>query len=155
MKKLIAILSISFLSAQTTSPKGVCINCTDPTEDMDVQGRIKSRTIDLVTTAEYVIVTNADGVHKKILLSSLMGNNNGTCPNFLKNISSGYAIHFSSPSSVPNPNNPLNIQGKNFSPAAAWITGNTYYYSWSNTTGQPININNMTVNFSGLICNYQ
>lgn len=115
---------------------------------------LKVDDIPLVTTAEYIIVTNADGVHRKVLLSSLT-QSAGTCPNFLRNQSSGHHIKFSSPSSVLNPNNDLLIQGKNFNAAGAHINNNTYFYSWSNTTGQPININNMTVNFSGLTCNYQ
>lgn len=159
MKKSLSILAVLVtvsLSAQ------VGINTTTPTPGTALHiapgpggSLLKVEDTPLVTTAEYVVVTNADGIYRKVLLSSLTGGNSGQCPNFLKSISSGYAIHFSSPASVPNPNNPLTIQGKNFAPAAAWITGNTYYYSWSNTTGQPININNMTVNFSGLICNYQ
>lgn len=152
MKKLLFLLLPAIGFAQANYP-GVCINCTDPSEAMDVNGKIKSRDIPLVTTAEYVIVTNADGVHRKILLSSLT-QNAGTCPNFIRNQSSGYHIKFSSPSSIPNPTNSLTIQGKNFTPAGASISSNTYFYSWSNTTGQPINIDNMTINFSGLTCTY-
>lgn len=153
MKKLLFLLIPAMGLAQQQNNQGVCINCTDPSEAMDVNGKIKSRDIPLVSTAEYVIVTNADGVHKKVLLSSLV-QNTGTCPNFHRNESSGYYIKFSSPSSIPNPTSPLTIQGKNFTAAGASISNNTYFYSWSNTTGQPININNMTVNFSGLVCTY-
>lgn len=147
MKKLLFLLLPAIGFSQ------VGIQTTTPTETLDVNGTFRTRDIPLVTTAEYVIVTNADGVHRKVLLSSLT-QNPGTCPNFLLNQSSGYHIKFSSPSSVPNPNNALTIQGKNFIPAGASISNNTYFYSWSNTTGQAINIDNMTVNFSGLICTY-
>lgn len=147
MKKLLFLL----IPAMGLSQVG--IQTTTPTETLDVNGTFRTRDIPLVNTAEYVIVTNADGVHKKVLLSSLV-QNSGTCPNFHRNESSGYYIKFSSPSSIPNPTSPLNIQGKNFTPAGASISNNTYFYSWSNTTGQAININNMTVNFSGLVCTY-
>lgn len=152
MKKLLFLLLPAIGFAQANYP-GVCIQCENPSEKLDVNGKIKSRDIPLVTTAEYVIVTNADGVHRKVLLSSLT-QNAGTCPNFIRNQSSGYHIKFSSPSSIPNPNSDLIIQGKNFNAAGAHINNNTYFYSWSNTTGQPINIDNMTINFSGLTCTY-
>lgn len=147
MKKLLFLLIPAIGFTQ------VGVNTTVPSETLDVNGTFRTREIPLVTTAEYVIVTNADGVHKKILLSSLT-QNAGTCPNFLRNQSNGYHIKFSSPSSIPNPNNALTIQGKNFTSAGASIINNIYFYSWSNTTGQPINIDNMTINFSGLTCTY-
>lgn len=147
MKKLLFLLLPAIGFSQ------VGINTTSPSETLDVNGTFRTRNIPLVTTAEYVIVTNADGVHRKVLLSSLI-QNSGTCPNFLRNQSSGYHIKFSSPASVPNPNTDLTIQGKNFNAAGASISNNTYFYSWSNTTGQPININNFTVDFSGLVCTY-
>ena len=152
MKKILFLLLPAIAFAQTNYP-GVGINNTDPSEALDVNGKIKSRDIPLVSSAEYIIVTNTDGVHRKVLFSAL-SSNSGTCPNFLRSQSDGYHIKFSSPASVPNPTSNLNIQGKNFVPAGASISNNTYFYSWSNTTGQPININNMTVNFSGLSCTY-
>lgn len=156
MKKLIAILSISFLSAQSTNDPyygNVGIGTTKPTARLHVYGKLKINTDEGLPTDSILVIRNKEIM--KIAVSSLNISNSGTCPNFLKNQSNGYNVYFSSPSSVPNPNNALNIQGKNFAPTSAFILNNTYYYSWSNTTGQPININNMTVNFSGLICNYQ
>lgn len=149
MKKLIILLIPALGFSQNN--QGVCINCTDPTESLDVNGKIKSRDIPLVNTAEYVIVTNADGVHKKVLLSSLSP---GKCPSFKYAQSSGYSLVFTSTESIPNPNNSLTIEGKNFVSAGSYINSNLYYFQYSNTTGQPININAFTVNFSGLICNY-
>lgn len=146
------ILAIA-LGIMAHSKGQVGIQTTAPTETLDVNGTLRVRDIPTVQSAEYIIVTNADGVHKKILLSSLQSNS-GTCPNFLRNQSDGYHIKFSSPASVPNPTNSLTIQNKNFVSAGAYIQNNTYFYSWSNTTGQAININNMTVNFSGLVCTY-
>lgn len=135
MKKLVLLLLPIFGLSQYTGRVG--INTTTPKATLQVKGN--------------VMIEASTGM---VSAASFSGGNSGQCPNFLKNQSSGYNVHFSSPSSVPNPNNALTIQGKNFAPSAAFITGNTYFYSWSNTTGQSININNLTVNFSGLICNY-
>ena len=134
--------------------QGVCINCTDPSEKFDVNGKIRSRDIPLVTTADYVIVTNADGVHRKVLLSSLT-QNAGTCPNFIRNESHGYFLKFTSPSSIQNPNNALLIQGKTFNPAGTYTLSNLYHFSYTNVSGSALNINNpFTVNFGTLQCNY-
>lgn len=154
MRKLFLSILFPVLGFAQTNYPGVCINCTNPSEAMDVDGRIKARTIDLVTSAEYILVTNADGVHKKILLSSL-SQNSGTCPNFIRNQSNGHFLLFASPSSIPNPNNSLVIQGKTFVSAGTYIQNNTYYFSYSNTTGVALNINNpFSVSFGNLICNY-
>lgn len=147
MKKLILLL----FPVVTFSQVGV--NTTSPSATLDVNGDLRVRQIPTVNTANYVLVVDDSGNVEKMALSSL-NSSNGTCPNFLKNESSGYYIKFSSPSSVPNPTSNLTIQGKNFTPAGASIQNNTYYFSWSNTTGTAININNFTVNFGNLTCNY-
>jgi hypothetical protein len=152
MKTSILLLLLPFL---VFSQVGINTQTFLPGEMFRVAiGTVAYENIPLVTTSEFVMVTDSEGKQKKMLLSSLTANS-GQCPNFLRSQSSGYNLYFSSPSSVPNPNNPLTIQGKNFTPNQAFITGNTYFYGWNNTTGQPINITNLTVNFSGLTCNYQ
>lgn len=152
MKKLLFLLLPTIGFSQANYP-GVGINNQNPTEALDVNGKIKSRDIPLVTTAEYVIVTNADGVHRKVLLSSLLSTPQ-SCPNFIKNESSGYYLKFSSASSISNPNNSLTINGILFVQSGSWISNNTYFYSWSNFTGTPLNINNFTVNFGNQTCTY-
>lgn len=129
----------------------VGINTKNPEATLDVNGNLKVRNVPTGSAQDSILVIR-NGIVKKIALP--MSLNSGTCPNFLKDQSSGYHIKFSSSASVPNPNNPLTIQGKNFNPAGQHVNNNTYFFAWTNTTGQPININNLTVNFSGLTCTY-
>ena len=145
MKKSILLLLLPFLVFSQ-----VGINTTTPTATLHVNGNLKIKASNGLGSDSILVIRDKEVF--KIAASSVTS---GQCPNFLKSQSSGYHIKFSSPASVPNPNNALNIQGKNFNAAGSSIYNNTYFYSWSNTTGQAININNMTVNFSGLICNYQ
>lgn len=153
MKKLFLAILLPVLGFGQSFP-GVGINTTTPTEALDVNGKIKSQDIPLVTSADYVLVTNADGVHRKMLLSSL-SQNAGTCPNFNRNQSNGYFLLFESSSSIQNPNNSLVIQGKTFVSAGTYIQNNTYYFSYTNTSGSALNINSpFSVNFGTLTCNY-
>lgn len=147
MKQSILLLLLPFLVFSQ-----VGINTTTPTATFDVNGNVRIRQIPNGNISDSILVVNNGNIRKMPAYALTQSQN--SCPNFLRSQSSGYNLYFSSPSSVPNPNNPLTIQGKNFAPNQAYITGNTYFYGWSNTTGQPININNLTVNFSGLICNY-
>lgn len=147
MKKLILLLLPTLLFSQ------VGVNTTQPSATLDVNGDLRVRQVPTVNTANYVLVVDNDGNVKKMLVSAL-SNSNGTCPNFLKNQSNGHYLLFGSPFSVQNPNNPLVISGLNFVSAGIWIQSNTYYYSYSNTTGTPLNINNFTIQFGNLTCNY-
>lgn len=145
MKKLILLLLPTLASSQ------VGINTQTPSAILDVNGDLRVRQIPTVNTAQYVLVVDNNGNVKKMALSAI---SNGTCPNFLKSQSNGHYLLFSSSSSIPNPNDPLVISGLNFVSAGTWIQNNTYFYSWSNTTGTPLNINNFTVQFGNLTCNY-
>lgn len=144
MKKLLFIIFPITIFSQ------VGINTTTPSATLDVMGNLKLNAQSTTSADSILVIQNRE--IKKIALSSIQ--NNGTCPNFHKQQSSGHYLLFSSPSSINNPTSNLTIQNKNFVSAGAWISNNTYFYSWSNTTGQSININNLSVNFSGLNCNY-
>ena len=85
---VLVVLLTSVLSAQ------VGINTTTPTKTLDVNGEMRIRTTPVATDNYNILVVDSEGNVKQIPASSL---NSGTCPNFLKNQSSGYAIHFSSP----------------------------------------------------------
>jgi len=147
MKKLILLLFPIITFSQ------VGVNTTSPSATLDVNGDLRVRQIPTVNATQYVLTVDDNGNVKKVAVSAL-NNSNGTCPNFLKNQSSGYYLLFSSPSSIQNPNNPLVISGLNFVSAGTWIQNNTYYYSYSNTTGTSLNTNNFTVQFGNLACNY-
>jgi hypothetical protein len=69
--------------------------------------------------------------------------------------SNGYYLKFQSNIPIVNPNATLVIQGKTFQPAGTWVSGNTYFYSYTNTSGSALNINQpFQVNFTGQICQY-
>lgn len=150
MKILLLILSIlpGALLAQ------VGINTTTPTKTLDVNGEMRIRTLPTGNNTDQILVVDNLGNVKKVSLS-LIQTTNCTCPTFLKSQSSGYHIKFSSSSSVPNPTSSLTIQGKNFTYAGAHISNNMYFFSWSNITGQPINIDNFSVTFTNYTCIYQ
>lgn len=149
MKHLFTLLLLVLI---TSTKAQVGINTTTPTKTFDVNGETRLRVRPQGTISDSLLVTDTSGNVRRLAINQLqLSNNSGTCPNFLKSQSSGYHIKFSSPSSVPNPQDNLTIQGKNFNQAGQSIVNNTYYFSWSNTTGQPININNMTVIFGGVL----
>lgn len=146
---LILLILITSIKAQ------VGINTTTPTKTLDIKGELRVQKRPQGSITDSILVTNTLGEVRRLSINQIISNNSGTCPNFLKSQSSGYHIKFSSPSSIPNPQDPLTIQGKNFTQAGQSISNNTYYFSWSNTTGQSINIDNMTVIFGGtLTCIY-
>lgn len=145
MKNLLFLL----ISIMTFSQVG--IKTTQPTATLDVNGNLRVRKVIQGSISDSILVVN-NGYVKKIALSQLQINSN-TCPN-LSNTSTGYYLLFTSTSSIPNPNSSLTISGKNFVSAGTWISNNTYYYSYSNTTGQPINVNNFSVDFTNLHCTY-
>lgn len=150
MKKLLFLL----LPAIGFSQVGIQTQTFLPGEIFRVAGgTVTYENIPPVTTAQYVMVTDSEGRQMKLLLSSLLSIPQ-TCPNFIKNESNGYYLKFSSASSIPNPNNSLSINGILFVQSGSWIANNTYFYSWSNFTGTPLNINNFTVNFGNQICTY-
>jgi len=150
MKTLLLILFPAFIFCQYTGKVG--INTPTPTETLHVKGSLRVEDIPLVPTAEFILVEDGQGVVKKILLSSVTVQND--CPIFIRSESSPYYLKFKSASSIQNPNSALIIEGINFVSAGTWIENNTYYYSYSNTSGTPLNINQFTVNFVNKQCNY-
>lgn len=148
MKILLLILSIlpGALLAQ------VGINTTTPTKTLDVNGEMRIRIVPQGDTTDNILVVDSQGNIRKLPISSLQVTNS-MCPN-LHNTSTGYYLLFTSTSSIPNPNNSLVISGKTFVSAGTWISNNTYYYSYTNTSGQPININSFSVDFTNLHCTY-
>lgn len=152
MKNLFTLLLLVLFTSINAQ---VGINTTTPTKTLDIKGELRVQKRPQGSITDSILVTNTLGEVRRLSINQIISNNSGTCPKFLKSQSSGYHIKFSSPSSVPNPQDPLTIQGKNFTQAGSPINNNTYYFSWSNTTGQPINIDNMTVIFGGtLTCIY-
>lgn len=150
MKKLINLFC--FLPFMVMAQVG--INTTTPTKTLDVNGEARIRNTPTATGSYSILVVDSEGNVQKVPASALQAPA-GTCPNLNRAISHGYTLYFNSSSSVPNPNSPLIINGLNFSPAGTYILGNTYYFSWTNTSGTPLNINaTFSVNFSGLVCTY-
>lgn len=149
MKKLIITLLFPTLAFSQ-----VGVNTKNPTATLDVNGNVRVRQIPTGTTNDSILVVS-NGYLRKIALSSVIQPQNaGTCPNFVKNQSNGYYLLFKSSASIQSPNNPLTINILPFVSAGTWIQSNTYYYSYSGTSGQPLNINNFTVNFGSLTCVY-
>lgn len=155
MKKLLLILVFPVIgfAQQLPTVQGVGINTTQPKAKLDVNGNARFQIPDGSVTDSVVVINN--GFIKKIPMSHFIQQSSGTCPNFLRNESSGYILKFSSPSSIPNPNATIVIQGKTFVPAGAFTLNNLYHFYYTNTSGQVLNINNpFSVNFTGLHCNY-
>lgn len=153
MKKLILLLFPIVTLSQTNPYSGkVGINTQTPTTTLDVNGNLRIRQLDNGNISDSILVVN-NGKVKKIAVSDLMQPQN-SCPTFVKNQSTGFYLLFTSSSSIQNPNNSLTIQGKTFVSAGTWIANNTYYFSYSNTSGNSININNFVVNFGSQQCHY-
>lgn len=157
MKKLLfvllPILSFSQVGIQTQTPKAtlhvIGKNIFEQTQQtleakatVHINGDLIISNTPLMSSPEYMLVIDpADNNRvKKVLISSIMGNT-GTCPTFLRNQSSGYILKFESIASIPNPTTPIIIQGKTFNPAGTYTQNNMYYYSYTNITGSPLNIN--------------
>lgn len=152
MKKLLFIFFPVLIFSQYDGK--VVINTDQPTATFDVAGNARFRNITEVTTTIYLLATDEDGNVIKIKASAIVPTQ-GICPNFLRDESNPYYLKFSSSSSIPNPNSALVIEGLNFVSAGTWIAENNYFYSYSNTTGQPLNINDFSVNFGSGVCNYK
>ena len=130
----------------------VGINTTAPTATFDVNGNVRFRNIPTGSASDSLVVTN-NGHIRKIALKDIQINNS-VCPELIKEVSSPHYLRFKSTSSIPSPNNPLTISGLNFNTSGGWIDNNTYYYSWSNTSGSPLNLNNFIVDFINMKCSY-
>lgn len=150
MKKLLFILASSMMFSQT----GVGINTTTPTATLDVNGTTRLREVPTALTGYSVLVVDADGNVKKVPASTFMQNSTTTCPNFMKSLSNPFYLLFSSSSSIPNPNNPLVINGLNFNSSGSWVQNNVYFYSWTNISGQPFVSGNFSITFGSQTCVY-
>lgn len=149
MKK--SILLILFPAIAFCQAGRVGINTTTPTKTLDVNGEARVQNLPAATGNYSLVVADQDGNLMKAPISTLA---QGTCPSFLKSQSNGYYLLFSSPGSIQNPNNPVSAAGLPFVSAGTWIQSNTYYYSYSGTSGNPLNINSFTIVFGNQSCNY-
>ena len=152
MKRIFTSIIVT-LTCSLSAQVGINTETPHPDVVLDANGKIRIQDIPTTTNAQYLLVEGSDGIVNKILLTDIQLQH-GNCPHLIRSQSSGYYLKFHSNSSIPNPNDNVTIQNKTFVSGGAWIESNTYYFSYNNTTGQPININNFEINFSGLICTY-
>lgn len=76
------------------------------------------------------------------------------CPNFVKSQSNPYYLLFSSNAVIPGSGDPKTINSLSFVNAGYWNQTSTYYASWTNISGQPLDINNFTIQFGSQTCTY-
>ncbi|MCJ8153973.1 hypothetical protein MKJ01_09410 [Chryseobacterium sp. SSA4.19] len=76
------------------------------------------------------------------------------CPNFIKSQSNPYYLLYSSNSVIPGTGDPRTINNLSFVNAGYWSQASTFYASWTNTSGQPLDINNFTMQFGNQTCTY-
>lgn len=145
MKYLILILFPTLLFSQ------VGINTTQPTTTLDVNGNIRIREMETVTSAKYMIVTDSDGVFKKMLMPTAVTDD---CPEFLKAESNTHYVKFKTLKSLILESDKIMINGLSFTQSGHWVENQVHYYSWTNTSGQPLNINSFSANFGNQTCNY-
>lgn len=130
----------------------VGINTKTPTATLHINGDVKLKAT-IGTISDTILVIRNDLIYK--VPASYYYTLQNDCPTFKRSQSSGYYLLFESVSSIDNPNNPITVQGKTFTSAGTWIVDNTYYFSYTNTTGIAININQpFTVMFGNQSCNY-
>lgn len=147
LKFLIFIFITASLSAQ------VGVNTESPTAMLDIAGDARIRNLPTGNPSDSIVVSN-NGFLKKIAVSDLFGQTGNSCPDFVRSQSNSFYLLFKSESSIPNPNNGLTIEGLNFVSAGTWVQSNNYYFSYSNTSGNPLNLSGFTVDFSGVVCEY-
>lgn len=148
MKVLLFLLLSIFIPAQ------VGINTTEPTKTLDVNGTVRVRDIPLLTN-KYVLLSDEEGNLTKILLSDLFTTTpDNKCPQFIPNGSGPYYIKFKGGGYVTNPNDPIKVNGLTFNGAGSWVENNITYYTYTNVSAQPLNINNFSVLFGSNRCNY-
>lgn len=147
MKKLLFLLLLPMMSFSQ-----VGINTKTPTATLEVNGDVKIRAT-IGTINDTILVIRDNKIYK--VPASYYYTLQNSCPVLVVNQSSGYYLLFQSVSSIDNPNNPITVQGKTFTSAGTWIVDNTYYFSYTNTTGVAVNINQpFTVLFGNQSCNY-
>lgn len=152
MKKLILLL---FLPTMAIA-QNVGIGTTTPTAKLEVNGNVKIKAS--YGTVNDTILVIRNGEILKVPASFYQTVPPPTnCPLLVtgQGQSTGYYLKFQSATPIVNPNATLVIQGKVFQPAGNWTQGNTYFYSYTNTSGVPLNINqSFSVNFTGQNCQY-
>lgn len=147
MKKL---LFIAFL-IPVFGMSQVGINTTDPKATLDVNGNLRLKIEEAGKTEDFILMIDSEGFVKKIPFSAVSV---GSCPSFLRSESSPNYLKFSSSSSIKNPNNAVMVSELNFVSAGTWIQNNTYFFTYSNTTGTALNIASFSVEFGPQKCNY-
>lgn len=75
------------------------------------------------------------------------------CPTFELDQSNGYYVLFTSNSSITFEND-ITINGLDFTGAGNWVSNGTHHVSWSNTTGQALDLSNFTMTFGSETCSY-
>ncbi len=133
----------------------VGINTTEPTKTLDINGDLRVRDIPLLSN-KYVLLADDNGNITKVLLSDLFTTTpDNSCPQFIYNKSNPYYIVFKASGYLSNPNDPIKANNLNFVSAGTYIENNITYYTYSNISGQPLDINNFTAIFGIHQCTYQ
>lgn len=132
--------------------KRIGINNSCPTATIDINGNARIRQIPEGISSDSILVTN-NGFIRKITFSNIVMSSQ-VCPT-LDNESNAYYLKFYSSSSIPNPNNPITVSGLNFGGAGTWVENNKYYFTYTNTSGQPLNVNDFSVMFGTKKCDYK
>lgn len=128
MKKLIFILFPALFLCQYIGKVG--INTSEPTKTLDINGNLRVRDIQEVSTAIYLLATDEQGNVFKVKLSSLT-QQESNCPEFLKSESNPYYLKFRSKNALNYPPESLVINGLNFTQAGYWIENGYHYYTWT------------------------
>ena len=76
------------------------------------------------------------------------------CLNFVKVQSNPYYLLYTSNSVIPGSGESKTINNLLFVNAGYWNQAGTFYASWTNTSGQPLDINNFTIKFGNQTCTY-
>jgi hypothetical protein len=151
MKKLFLLLLLPTLAIS----QNVGIGTKNPTAKLEVNGNVKLKAS--IGTVNDTILVIRNGEIMKVPASFYQYTPPTNCPLLVtgQGQSNGYYLKFQSNVPIVNPSATLVIQGKTFQAAGTWVSSNTYFYSYTNTSGSPLNINQpFTVNFTGQICQY-
>lgn len=152
---ILGIISFNTKAQQNQYIGKVGINTTTPQQTLDVNGTVRIADLPLGDSNDYLVVVDNTGKLKKIPVSLLQQVNN-SCPYLVKSSSDGYYLVFTASTAlIANPNDPITVQGKNFNSAGTWISNNTHFYTYTNTTGQPIDLNiQFNITFGTFTCTY-
>ena len=132
------------------------INTTTPQATLDINGNVIIRNLPIGTVEDTILVIR-NGEIMKVPASYYQYTPPTNCPILItgQGQSNGYLLKFKSNVAILNPSASLVIDSKTFQPAGNWTAGNNYFYTYTNVSGVPLNINvPFNVNFSGQICNY-